>query len=537
MPVAHLLALAPLDVWIRMLLKHGPNAQPIKPRYWIRLLGIGTTSLVGTMCSTPERLLFGIIRKLSSKDPERFEHPPGVLVIVGYYRSGTTHVHNLISCDPKSTTPPWYQALLGQGFWLSWGLTRFLLVPFLGSSRPQDGVGFGPRWPAEDDFALAGWGMCSTLPGRLIFPSRWETWKRWNALEECTDRERARWRRTMAGFAWKVTRRHPDRMLVLKTPSHGAHITELVEVFGEHVRFIHVSRDPIKVIDSNMRMHDALADHLLEDQLEPSILRERILDEYLEIENQTRIQSQSLPQGRIAYLAHEHVLIDPIGQLREALDSLGHPMSDEHESSIGSYLNQLGEYDRPAQAPIDLGEPAQTESAKLEELRELRPIDPQDIPSNPVPIPEPSQESRTPKLWIGVLSSIASALLFAAFWIGLIWIIKLLAPEYKPRLDQLAWVSGMVIGIAAVKAAGGGSRKLGLVAVLLVPIVFWGLSFPITVINWHWARGESLENFLYHNGKGALHGVLASSSIVFMVLGMLTAWRHASYDGPKPPGR
>lgn len=526
MPVAHLLALAPLDVWLRMLV-----GNRIHPRYWLRLLGIGFTSLVGTVWSLPERVIFGLCWWAIKKDKERFDHPPGVLVIVGYYRSGTTHAHNLIACDPESITPRWYQALLGQGFWLSWAITRFLLVPFLGSSRPQDGVGFGPRWPAEDDFALAGWGGCSTLPGRLIFPNRWEKWRKWNTLEECTDAERARWRRTLAGFAWKITRRHPNRMLVLKSPNHGAHISELVNIFGEHVRFLHVARDPNKVIESNIRMHDALSSHLLEDELDATALRARIVEEYLEIETATIEQAQSLDEGRIAFISHENLIADPIGQLCKSFELLGLEFSDEHQTSITRYLNDLGVYERPAPPQIDLGTPSESELESITKLLALRQMQPV---ASPVKLPQ-LDAPHQPRIGLGTLSTIAVAVVWGLLWIGLIWIIKHSFPDYRPRLDQLVWIGGSVFGLVAVKVAGGGSRHLGIAAAVLTLLVFVSVSFPITVINWHFAQGGSTQDFLYHNTKGAIHGLTAPSSIIYAVLGMLTAYRHASDTGPKAP--
>lgn len=528
MPVAHLLALAPLDVWLRILWGTLPH-----PRYWLRLLGIGFTSLVGTIWSLPERIIFGLSWTIFKKDNQQLEHPPGVLVIVGYYRSGTTHAHNLIACDPDTITPRWYQSLLGQGFWMSWAVTRFLLVPFLSSSRPQDGVGFGPKWPGEDDFALAGWVNCSTLPGRLIFPSRWAKWQKWNTLENCTEAERTRWRKTLAGFAWKVTRGHPDQMLVLKSPNHGAHITELVKVFGDHVRFLHVSRDPIKVVESNIRMHDALSSHLLEEPLDASTLRARIVEEYLEIETATIAQAQSLDEGRIAFITHENLIADPIGQLSKSFETLGLGFSDQHQASISSYLSDLGTYQRPPHTDIDLGTPSTSEPASIEHLRSLRPAQPQ---IKAATLPTPAHPSPPPRTGSGILVALGTTIACGLLWIGLIWIIKQSFPDYRPRIDQLVWVAGSVIGLLAVKAAGGGSKPLGLAAAILTLLVFIIVSFPITVINWNFAPNDTTREFLYHNGKGAIHGLLAPSSIVYAVLGILTAWRHTSETGPRAPG-
>jgi hypothetical protein len=333
-----------------------------------------------------------------------------------------------------------------------------------------------------------------------------------------------------------VTRRHPGKILVLKTPNHGAHITELVSIFGDHVRFLHVSREPSKVIESNLRMHDALSRDVLEDPIDPTTLRALIVEEYLQMETATIEQAQSLDEGRIAFVTHENLIADPLGQLSKGYESLGLELSQAHQASIIQYLTDLGTYERPPHPSIDLGIPSESEADTITQLLALRQPQHQ---ATPVPLPEttPPQPPRPPvRTSSGMLGAFAVTILWGALWIGLIWVIKQIYPEYRPRLDQLVWIGGSVIGLFAVKIAGGGSKQLGLAVAALTLLIFVSVSFPITVINWHFAQHGSTQDFLYHNTKGALHGLLAPSSIIYAVLGMLTAWRHASTTGPMAPG-
>lgn len=522
-PVAHLMGLAPLDVWIRTIRRSGG----VRPGYWVRLVGVLFTSLVGTMCSTPERVLVWALRRGRMGGRERFEHAPGVIVITGYYRSGTTHAQNLMSCGPGVVTPRWAQALMGQGWVVSWFIARLLLVPFVGSSRPQDGVGFGPMWAGEDDFALATWGVCSTLPGRLVFPGSWDHWSRFNTLEGCDDRERARFRRTVAGFAWKVTRAKRDRVLVLKTPSHGAHLGELKAVFGDSMRVIHLVREPEAVVASNMRLHHALRQHLLEEPVGVDELRARIVEEYLELERAAKVGLEGLPH---TVVAHEDLVADPVGVLGSALDAIGHPMTDEHERAMVRYLGELGAYQRTKHGDAPMGSPTADEGAKLDEIRGMHG---HGEPVSRVPIEPVVRERRTV---LGVLSAIGIALLFALVWVGLVWVFRQALPGWKPRLDQLVWVGGACIGLGAQRAGIVGSRGLGVLCAALTIGVYLGVSFPITVINWNYGAQYGHEEWVKHNTKGAIEGVIALSSIVFALLGAVTGYKHGSYTGPRAPG-
>jgi len=525
-----MLALCPIDAWARIIARSGG----VHPRYWPRLALVLFTSTVGTILTLPERALNRLLLALRTTDPERFDHPPGVIVVAGYYRSGTTHVHNLLACDPCVVTPRWAQAMAPQGDRLSWWLTRLLLVPFVGGSRPQDAVGFGPMWPGEDDFALAGWGACSTLPGRLIFPRAFDRWAKWHTLETCTPRERAHWKRTLAHFARKVARARPDRTLVLKTPSHGAHLDALHEIFGDRLKIIHVTRDPKRVLDSNMRMHHALRNHALGDPVAPDDLRTRIVDEYLATERMTEEGRASLTIPSTT-LAHEDVAADPIGALERALGALGIPMSRAHADAIGAYAAALGAHAPDHDAAASLGTPRGDEPTKLDEIRAIHArLAP--VPADAAPVPIPRREHRRPRPVRGALAALGVAVACALVWVGTIWVVKQALPGWRPRFDQLVWLAGALIGIGAARVSGVGSRAIGATGAVLTLLVFVGVSFPITVINWNWAAGARFEHWAHHNIKGAVHGLTSASSIVFAALGALTAYRHGRDDGPRPPG-
>src|SRR5205085_7036694 len=93
-PFSNMSLLAPLDLWI---------ARLIQARFAIGLLYVPRLvvtlgiSAINTVISLPERLLFPLLlcrKKIS--DP---------VFVVGAHRSGTTHLHYLLSLDPQFTTP------------------------------------------------------------------------------------------------------------------------------------------------------------------------------------------------------------------------------------------------------------------------------------------------------------------------------------------------------------------------------------------------------------------------------------------------
>ena len=82
----------------------------------------------------------------------RIEQAP--LFVIGHWRSGTTHLHNLLNLDPRFTCPTAYQALFPRHFVFSQigGVVFDLIAP---KKRPMDNMVFSSNVPHEDEFALA----------------------------------------------------------------------------------------------------------------------------------------------------------------------------------------------------------------------------------------------------------------------------------------------------------------------------------------------------------------------------------------------
>lgn len=528
-PVAHILALAPIDVWVRLLARSGG----IAPRYWARVGFIFVTSLVGTLCTVHERVILRLIHGRRFGEQSRIAHEPGAVVILGYYRSGTTHLQNLMSCDERFVSPRWYQCLAGQGFVFGWSLIRFVLVPFLGGTRPQDAVGFGPNWPAEDDFALCSWGMCSSIPGRFVFPSGWEEWKRWHGLDGLSEQELNRWRSLTAMFVWKLTRgkRNRARVVLLKTPSHTARVAELDRLFNGHVKFVHLVREPGAVIDSNVRLHDALKDHLLEDAPDVQVVRERIVEEYAYTEAKCCDELESIENDRVVRIRYQDLRADGIGTLKSVYETLGLGWDDETERSIERYMGSLGEYSS-VKEPIELGAATEQEEMMKAEMVSRYGLDAPAVEAREVAV----GDVFSAKPGRGMAMAGFVAILCALVWVGVVWGIHWIDPMMRMRLVPAVWICGALIGLSARSASGVGTRGVGIVAAVLTVLVVIGVAFPVTVINWNWAADDGTRAWLYHNAKGGYQGLRSVASVVFIVLGAMTAYRHGSWSGPTAPG-
>jgi omega-hydroxy-beta-dihydromenaquinone-9 sulfotransferase len=458
-PYPHFMGFAPLDVWFRLLVI---QRTVIPPRFWFRLAFALLLSLFVTIATLPERLLTWLWMRLRKPSKPL----PGPVIILGYYRSGTTLLQYLLSRDPNIYALDWAQAFLPQGFCLTWALLRWFILPFLPRTRPQDNMAFGPLVPAEDDFALNNWALASTLPGRIIVPQAHAVFDRFHDLKELTPSERRRWNDYQQALLRKVALQAGQRRVLLKTPAHTARIPALLELYKDTtgVKFLYITRHPHSVFRSNVSMLQQLtATCGLQLPLEREELEDYLLREYVATEEEYQRTRSLIPAGQLVEIRLQDLQADPLGTLRRAYDQLGLTYTADFEQQVIAYLNANRDYKPNAH-------PAWTAEQKERILPGLEPLVKMGRHEGPPPakvdLPPTEPGLRRRQIVGGLVLGSVVALLAALLWL-------LLTAWVGGYSFGVVWPCGVAIGVGVLRgAACRGSLALGLYAVLLTVVLF-----------------------------------------------------------------
>src|SRR5262249_33411079 len=143
----------------------------VAPRYWPRLGFAGLISLLSTSLRHLETAVYG--RRVADQPVS------APLFIIGHWRSGTAHLHNLISVDPRFAFASFSQLSIPHTFLiceriLSTGSALFLPPDRMG----VDNVAMHPQVPWEEEFALCLATFCSPYMA-WCFPRRAEHYERY----------------------------------------------------------------------------------------------------------------------------------------------------------------------------------------------------------------------------------------------------------------------------------------------------------------------------------------------------------------------
>ena len=323
--------------WLRLLRE---NRFDIHPSYWLRAAIITASSLGNSLDRRREEATYGRAIRDAIADPPVF--------VLGIWRSGTTHLQNLLAVDERFAFPNWYQVAYPHSFLGTEAKRSKFLGFFIPETRPQDNMEYGLRFPAEDEFALCTTSARSPLMSS-IFPRRAEHYARYGTLGDVPEAEVAEWQAALLGFVKKLACKN-GKPLVLKSPFHTGRIRLLLGIFPE-AKFVHIHRDPYAVFQSTC--------HTVREAMRYCALQRHALDaeewtirRYREVVDAFLAEKDLIPEGRFHELRYEDLERDPIGQMRATYEALELPDFGEIEPSVRRYVASLGGYQKSVYAEI-----------------------------------------------------------------------------------------------------------------------------------------------------------------------------------------
>jgi hypothetical protein len=332
LPYPHFMWLAPLDSLLAMLFRT-PVKLPVA--LWPRLVLLLLCSALATLLTLPERLAIAAWLRFRPRRVAPHEAP---VFVLGYFRSGTTWLQTLLARDPALRSPIWIEALSPHTFVVTWTVLRVLLAPFLWLVRIRAVSPLGATQPAEDDFALCNWARSSVIAGRAVLPDQQDFYNRFHDLEALTAAERSRWQRHEQAFVGKLMLTAKGRRLLLKSPSHTARLRHLKRLFPG-AKFIHISRPPREVFQSNLALITGLQDTFrLGRRIDADRQEEMIVEEYLATMDHYLADRALVPPGDLAELRLQDLAADPVGELRRVYGQLGLPFSETFRRRLTKLL-------------------------------------------------------------------------------------------------------------------------------------------------------------------------------------------------------
>jgi omega-hydroxy-beta-dihydromenaquinone-9 sulfotransferase len=319
-----------LGTLVRVLARNGFRVDPECFGRLASLLALGVLNSIYSGCET----------FFNSQDIDGAEIRKHPLFVIGHWRSGTTHLHNLLSLDDNFSYPTAYQASFPHHFIFSQvGGTIFnWIAP---KTRPMDNMAFSSDTPHEDEFALAAHSTVSPYM-RILFPVTGDQGYAELDPERLSRDKRDKWKASMLLFLKKLSLSDEGR-IVLKSPPHLGRVATLLELFP-NAQFVHIVRDPYIVYLSTRKLwQDSLAYAHLQVP-SPELVDQLILDWYKQLFSLYFRDKDKVPPGQLHEVKFEDLEAAPVETLRRVYTELNLPGFERLEPKVVQYLASIKDY-------------------------------------------------------------------------------------------------------------------------------------------------------------------------------------------------
>ena len=329
-PMPHIGAFAPISLWRRLLREFGG----VSPGYRTRLAGIVAASALTSPLRLAERMCYG--RRIART---RIEHPP--VYIQGFARTGTTHLHNLMACDPQFGFVNTFQLFAGPFFLVARGWLDRLIAGRLPATRPMDNVALALDFPQEEDPLLATASHMS-MTHSLTFPSRIRELLRLYHQMQLSEDELVEWKRQYLHVLKRVTLAWGGKRLVLKSPANLGRTAILQELLPGS-RFIFIQRNPYVVYSSLMHLLRSLLPRMSLQSIDWKEVEAATLDNYVAVTRRYMRDREQVPQGALTEIRYEDLVANPLPVLKGAYEAVALPW-DQAAGPMKEYLGTLTGY-------------------------------------------------------------------------------------------------------------------------------------------------------------------------------------------------
>lgn len=297
------------------------------------------TKLVCRLLSTLAPIQDRRYEKLLAGKP--LENDP--VFILGHWRSGTTFMHNVFSCDKHFGYNTTYQTVFphlmmwGQPFFkknMSW------LMP---DKRPTDNMELAVDLPQEEEFALANM-MPYTYYNFWFLPKYMQEYAdKYLLFDGIMPEELKVFEETFVKLIKISLWNTHGTQFLSKNPPHTGRVKELVKMFP-HAKFIYLMRNPYTVFESTRSFFTNTIQPLKLEDISPDTLEENILSIYAKLYHKYEADKQSIPEGNLIEVKFEDYEKDAFGMTQHIYQQLNLPGWNESREAIEAYVGKKKGY-------------------------------------------------------------------------------------------------------------------------------------------------------------------------------------------------
>ena len=280
-------------------------------------------------------------RRYEVMKDEMSMQPP--VFILGHWRSGTTFMHNVFSCDDSFGCCSTYQTVFPH--LMLWGQPFFkknmaFLMP---DKRPTDNMELKVDLPQEEEFALANM-MPYTYYNFWFFPKHMlEYCDRYLLFDNISEHERKVFKETFLKLIKISLWNTNGTQFLSKNPPHTGRVKTLVEMFP-NAKFIYLKRNPYTVFESTRSFFTNTIQPLRLQEISNEQIESNFIEVYRRLFYKYEEQKHLIPEGNLIEVKFEDFEQDAFAMTEDIYKKLNLPGFEESKAEIEKYLGKKKGY-------------------------------------------------------------------------------------------------------------------------------------------------------------------------------------------------
>jgi omega-hydroxy-beta-dihydromenaquinone-9 sulfotransferase len=288
--------------------------------------------------------LFLFKRKIESY---KLKHDP--IIILGYWRSGTTYLQRLLCINPEIAYLTQYEAFLPLGSAIHSKLFKPLLnwaFRILKIKHPSHGVFMDMNFPSEEDIALISASYSNTPMWSHIYSNRADYYFQKLLISEEGSEDFFSFRKMYQYLLKKLSYLNNGRQLVLKSPSNTTKIPEILSIFP-NAKFVYIKRNINDVYFSNIKLLSNNRHQWLQ-VMKQHEMTEFFISSYPRVISHYNKTKSIIPAQNLVEIEFEKLCENPKNILREIVSKFNIRHFEKYEMRVNQFLenNHLKEVSR-----------------------------------------------------------------------------------------------------------------------------------------------------------------------------------------------
>ena len=310
----------------------------IDREYIPRFLGVLTADAIFSPMRFWQSVTYGRRIKHAELHPEP-------LFLLGFWRSGTTLLHNLLAVDQRWGYINTYQAAMPDLFLAGQRRVRRLLESKLPENRGIDNIPVDFAMPQEEEIAM----MCTCGLSPYVFLHFPRTAGKMLDYLFVGDRldnsQSQRWRRKYLQLLGAASYNMGSKPLLLKSPSNTSRVSTLLELFP-NARFVYIQRNPYDTLRSYIHLLRLMNDWHAFQRVDFNDLLKRQVLTYRQMALTYLEQRDLIPDGRLVEIKYEDLELDKLGQIHAIYGQLGLEGFESFKPQLEEYVESIAGFQK-----------------------------------------------------------------------------------------------------------------------------------------------------------------------------------------------